>query len=125
MNEELNRQKMKEYNKKNAEKRDEFNKKNYTLFSFRLSNKSDKFLINYLNELDNKTDRIRSLIKQDMSEQLKNSSSKYRSYTLTLNSSDASEKEVIDVLNKQKDQESYIISALKLKALIDKANNKI
>lgn len=122
MNEELNRQKMKEYNKKNAEKRDEFNKKNYTLFSFRLSNTSDKLLINYLNELENKTDRIRSLIKQDMSEQLKNSSAKYRSLTLTLNSSDASEKEVIDVLNKQKDQESYIISALKLKVLIDKTN---
>lgn len=122
MDDELNKLKMKQYNKDNAVKRDEYNKKNYTLFSFRLSNTSDKLLINYLNDLENRTDKIRSLIKQDMSEQLKNSSSKYRSYTLYLNSSDASEKEVIDMLNKQKDQESYIISALKLKVLIDKTN---
>lgn len=111
------------YNKENAAKRDAYNKKNYTLFSFRMSNENDKLLINYLNELDNRTDKIRSLLKQDLIEQLEGSNNNCCAYKIALDGNDASEKEVIEELKKQKDPESYIIAALKFKVLIDKANS--
>lgn len=125
MDEELKRLKIKQINKENAEKRDEFNKKNYTLFSFRLSNTNDKYIINYLNELENRTDRIRSLLKQDLSTQLSDSNNKYRSYSLALNASDYNDCKIIKFLDQQKDPEEYIKSAIELKMLVDEYNNKI